>query len=258
MRSTSHSPSRNMAPSRSASQSPSRIFCKGQLLQRPLCQSVYNVNQSAVAPATGTSTAAGPKRPNYLPLNKPRILSRLAAKSKLQDLATEVLPKFDLSFLNSSDSGGSESSGKSSSVAADRMIDTSLDSLDSRPADGKKQHHSIIKSKSASKVHPGPTRTTSPSKVLPPRSPPVQKKRPFSGSGKASGSPLVSHRDKRTAGGSCKEAVDYEESLALAMALSRSASYETPLPVIPGLSQKTSCQDVLAHPHRDVSHVLPF
>merc|ERR1719233_2526117 len=59
-------------------------------------------------------------------------------------------------------------------------------------------------------------------------------------------SPLMG-RDKRS--GSCKDAFDYEESLALAMALSKSIYLESPLPVIPGLSQKSS-QDVLAHPHR--------
>ena len=42
--------------------------------------------------------------------------------------------------------------------------------------------------------------------------------------------------------------------MALAMALSKSIYLETPLPVIPGLSsQKPQQQEVLAHPHRDVS-----
>ena len=59
-------------------------------------------------------------------------------------------------------------------------------------------------------------------------------------------------RGQRSA--SCKENFDYEESLALAMALSKSIYLETPLPVIPGLSsQKPQQQEVLAHPHRDVS-----
>ena len=53
-----------------------------------------------------------------------------------------------------------------------------------------------------------------------------------------------------TSSTSCKENFDYEESLALAMALSKSIYMETPLPVIPGLSSLKS--DVLAHPHRDV------
>ena len=64
-------------------------------------------------------------------------------------------------------------------------------------------------------------------------------------------SPLMG-RGQRSA--SCKENFDYEESMALAMALSKSIYLETPLPVIPGLSsQKPQQQEVLAHPHRDVS-----
>ncbi len=74
-------------------------------------------------------------------------------------------------------------------------------------------------------------------------------------------SPVLLHRDKRLGGGvggSCKDLVDYEESLALALALSKSIYHETPLPLIPGLSAQklqlsNSSQDVLAHPHRDVS-----
>jgi hypothetical protein len=74
-------------------------------------------------------------------------------------------------------------------------------------------------------------------------------------------SPVLVHRDKRLGGGgggSCKDLVDYEESLALALALSKSIYHETPLPLIPGLSAQklqlsNASQDVLAHPHRDVS-----
>ncbi len=86
-------------------------------------------------------------------------------------------------------------------------------------------------------------------------SPPVQKK--SSSASQSSvfrtpvSSPLMS-RGKRSA--SCKENFDYEESMALALALSKSIYLETPLPVIPGLSsQKPQPQEVLAHPHRDVS-----
>ena len=60
-------------------------------------------------------------------------------------------------------------------------------------------------------------------------------------------------RDKRSDSckENCKENFDYEESLALAMALSRSI-YQSPLPVIPGLSHVKSTHDVLAHPHTNV------
>ena len=65
-------------------------------------------------------------------------------------------------------------------------------------------------------------------------------------------SPLLT-RDKRSS--SCKDNFDYEESLALAMAMSKSIYLESPLPVIPGLSSVAAQHDVLAHPHRDVSKV---
>ena len=234
MRSTSHSPSRQLAASRSSSQSPSRAFSKPQL-KKSLCQSVFNVNQPSAT-----------KRPNYLPLNKPRILSRLAAKSKIQDLATEVLPKFDLSFLN-------ESRGENSQAQAEVW----QDSISSILSDDVKRN-AIKKSKSLSKVqssrNPSPIKLVSKPEPHPVRSPPTQKKwsaptREGSMNRTPMSSPLMG-RDKRS--GSCKDAFDYEESLALAMALSKSIYLESPLPVIPRLSQKSS-QDVLAHPHRDVS-----
>lgn len=46
--------------------------------------------------------------------------------------------------------------------------------------------------------------------------------------------------------------MDYEENLALAVALSKSLYHENPLSVIPGLSAPLQSQDVLAHPHRDM------
>jgi len=231
MRSTSHSPSRQLAASRSSSQSPSRAFSKPQL-KKSLCQSVFNVNQPSAT-----------KRPNYLPVNKPRILSRLAAKSKIQDLATEVLPKFDLSFLT-------ESRGENSPGQADVW----QDSVSSIVSDDVKRN-AIKKSKSLSKVqscrNPSPAKLMSKPESLTVRSPPTQKKKsPPMREGSINRTPVSSPlmgRDKRS--GSCKDAFDYEESLALAMALSKSIYLESPLPVIPGLSQKSS-QDVLAHPHR--------
>eukprot|EP00092_Neocalanus_flemingeri_P005834 GFUD01006278.1.p1 GENE.GFUD01006278.1~~GFUD01006278.1.p1 ORF type:complete len:1424 (+),score=191.28 GFUD01006278.1:322-4593(+) len=231
MRSTSHSPSRQLAASRSASQSPSRAFAKPQL-KKSLCQSVFNVNQPNAT-----------KRPNYLPLNKPRILSRLAAKPKIHDLATEVLPKFDLSFLT-------ESRGEHS------QAEPWQDSISSLLSDDVKRN-AIKKSKSLSKVqssrNPSPIKTVSKPEPHPVRSPPAQKKWPApSREGSMNRTPMSSPlmgRDKRS--GSCKDAFDYEESLALAMALSKSIYLESPLPVIPRLSQKSS-QDVLAHPHRDM------
>ena len=234
MRSTSHSPSRQLAASRSSSQSPSRAFSKPQL-KKSLCQSVFNVNQPSAT-----------KRPNYLPVNKPRILSRLAAKSKIQDLATEVLPKFDLSFLT-------ESRGENSPGQADVW----QDSVSSIVSDDVKRN-AIKKSKSLSKVqscrNPSPAKLMSKPESLTVRSPPTQKKKsPPMREGSINRTPVSSPlmgRDKRS--GSCKDAFDYEESLALAMALSKSIYLESPLPVIPGLSQKSS-QDVLAHPHRAVS-----
>jgi len=234
MRSTSHSPSRQLAASRSSSQSPSRVFSKQQL-KKSLCQSVLNVNQASTA-----------KRPNYLPLNsKPRILSRLAAKSKLQNLTTEVLPKFDLSFLN-----------ENSFENTEEQVEMWQESIS--PIQTEVKYNAIKKSKSLSKVHN--PRNTSPVKAAnkpdnyPTKSPKLQNK----WSSPLKDSPTnrnlttnpAPNKDKRY--GSCKDLFDFEESLALAMALSRSIYVESPLPVIPGLSQKP-CQDVLAHPHRDIA-----
>ena len=186
LRSTSHSPSRQI-PSRSASQSPSRAFSKPVGGKPQLCQSVYSVNH----PAT--------RRPSYTPSTKPRALTRLAQKSRVQD--SDVLPgKFDLSSLESEE--GME-----------------LEDVD------------LIKS-----LRQRFTRTTSPVKHM---------KEP------APRSPASRPRGVRRAG-SCKELVDEEENLALAVALSRSnIVIESPLPHIPGLSANQS--HVIAHPHKQVN-----
>ena len=91
MRSTSHSPSRQMAISRSSSQSPSRVLSNKQQLKKPLCNSVLNINQSNPT-----------KRPSYLQANKPRNINRLKSKSKVQEIAQDILPNFNLSFLSDS------------------------------------------------------------------------------------------------------------------------------------------------------------
>merc|ERR1719300_1834358 len=208
---------------RSTSHSPSRVFSKQQL-KKSLCQSVLNVNQASTA-----------KRPNYLPLNsKPRILSRLAAKSKLQNLTAEVLPKFDLSFLN-----------ENSFENTEEQVEMWQESIS--PIQTEVKYNAIKKSKSLSKVHN--PRNTSPVKAAnkpdnyPTKSPKLQNK----WSSPLKDSPTnrnlttnpAPNKDKRY--GSCKDLFDFEESLALAMALSRSIYVESPLPVIPGLSQKP-CQ----------------
>ena len=91
MRSTSHSPSRQMTLSRSSSQSPSRVLTNKHQLKKPLCNSVLNINQSNPT-----------KRPNYLQSNKPRNVNRLKSKSKMQEIAQDILPNFNLSFLSDS------------------------------------------------------------------------------------------------------------------------------------------------------------
>ena len=91
MRSTSHSPSRQIAISRSSSQSPSRVVNKQQL-KKPL--SVLNINQQSLA-----------KKPSYYPANnnKPRNnINRLKTKYKIQDSVQDILPTYDLSFLSDS------------------------------------------------------------------------------------------------------------------------------------------------------------
>lgn len=261
MRSTSHSPSRQMNASRSNSRSPSRAFAAPQL-KKSLCQSVFNVNQPAVV------------KPRGPPLNKPKVLSRLATKSKIQDLAAEVLPKFDLSFLADSSHRGA------AAPLQDSISTMEFQQVRQTSTETDNKCNAITKSKSMSKVVGQQSRNSSPIKTtmgavttnhMPVvRSPPVQKKRP-AGSVSREGStvhsrqmtpissPNLSHREKTSQGDkqlrhpdSCKDAVDYEESLALAMALSKSIYLESPLPVIPGLSSQKSCQDVLAHPHRDM------
>ena len=112
--------------------------------------------------------------------------------------------------------------------------------------------NAIKKSKSLTRVLVG-SRNCSPQKPTreeaspPVRSPPTQKKRP-----PAAATRRLTPPSSPRLGRECKDAVDYEESMALALALSKSLYLETPLSVIPGLSAPTS-QDVLAHPHRDVS-----
>ena len=54
--------------------------------------------------------------------------------------------------------------------------------------------------------------------------------------------------------GSCKDLVDEEEHLALAVALSRSSVVvESPLPHIPGLSANNNQSHIIAHPHKQVN-----
>ena len=97
------------------------------------------------------------------------------------------------------------------------------------------------------------SRQSSPSKVSV-RSPPTAKKWPGQPRTPLS-SPLLAHREAKSASvSSCKDNTDYEESVALALALSKSIYLEAPLPVIPGLSPGKS--QVLAHPHRDVSNTF--
>ena len=85
------------------------------------------------------------------------------------------------------------------------------------------------------------------------RSPPPGKKWISPGQARTPlSSPLMAPRETKSASlSSCKENTDLEESVALALALSKSIYLEAPLPVIPGLSPQKS--HVLAHPHRDVS-----
>ena len=220
LRSSSHSPSRQPLPSRSASQSPSRAFPGKPQIKKGLCQSVINV------------------RANCAGLNKPRVLNRLN-KIKMQDLATDILPTFpdpSLTFLMETSRN-----------------DTTREQPDSSWNESIKSDKSnaITKSKSLTKVG---SRTCSPQKPAREepapatvRSPPSQKKRSLVSNTRRLTPPSSPH-----IGRECKDAVDYEESMALALALSKSLYLETPLSVIPGLSAPAS-QEVLAHPHRDVS-----
>jgi len=263
MRSTSHSPSRQIAQSRSNSQSPSRAMGVPQF-KKSLCQSVLNVNQ----PTCGV-------KPRIQASNKPRVLqNRFSSKSKIQEIASEILPKFDLSFLESEMYGmENESVNERMDFGQGRQI----------PSEIENKVNSITKSKSMSRVASQNPRNSSPLKAPTTSSvnqqnpmlisSPSQKKRHNGGIASNEGSttysrqatpvssPKLTQRDKSHQQGSaaqllhpasCKDAVDYEESLALAMALSKSIYLETPLPVIPGLSSQKSCQDVIAHPHRDM------
>ena len=226
LRSSSHSPSRQPLPSRSASQSPSRVFpCKPQI-KKGICQSVFDVN-------TQSSGSSFKQRTNYL--NKPRGFR--SNKVKVANLANEILPTLpSLAFLMEN----------SRSDASREQPDCSWN--ESIISD---KSNAIKKSKSLTKVQVG-SRTCSPQKAAreepnPPtvRSP-SQKKRPLD-------SRRLTPPSSPRIGRECKDAVDYEESMALALALSKSLYLETPLSVIPGLSAPAS-QEVLAHPHRDVSN----
>ena len=91
LRSTSHSPGRQLALSRSSSQSPSRALAKPQL-KKPHCHSVLNIAQQQ---------QGGPvKRPAIA--SKPKNISRLKSKYKMQEIAQDILPNFNLSFLSDS------------------------------------------------------------------------------------------------------------------------------------------------------------
>jgi mitogen-activated protein kinase kinase kinase 1 len=232
LRSSSHSPSRQPLPSRSASQSPSRAFSGKPQIKKGLCQSVFNVN-------TQISGGSVKQRPNYPGPNKPsRLANRLANKAKMQDLATEILPTLpSLAFLmensRSDTSREQPDSSWNESITSDKS-------------------NAIKKSKSLPKVQVG-SRTCSPQKAAREesnpttvRSPPSQKKRSL-----VSNSRRLTPPSSPRIGRECKDAVDYEESMALALALSKSLYLETPLSVIPGLSAPAS-QEVLAHPHRDM------
>ena len=84
-------------------------------------------------------------------------------------------------------------------------------------------------------------RTTSPVKHLQQREP-------------APRSPASRPRGGVVRAGSCKDLVDEEEHLALAVALSRSSVVvESPLPHIPGLSANNNQSHVIAHPHKQVN-----
>ena len=92
LRSTSHSPGRQLALSRSSSQSPSRALAKPQL-KKPHCHSVLNIAQQ--------QQQGGPvKRPAIA--SKPKNISRLKSKYKMQEIAQDILPNFNLSFLSDS------------------------------------------------------------------------------------------------------------------------------------------------------------
>ena len=158
----------------------------------------------------------------------------------MQDLATEILPTLpSLAFLmensRSDTSREQPDSSWNESITSDKS-------------------NAIKKSKSLTKVQVG-SRTCSPQKAAREepnpttvRSPPSQKKRSL-----VSNSRRLTPPSSPRIGRECKDAVDYEESMALALALSKSLYLETPLSVIPGLSAPAS-QEVLAHPHRDVSN----
>lgn len=221
LRSSSHSPSRQPLPTRSASQSPSRAFSIKPQIKKG--QSVFNLHGSTA------------KKTNYVPLNKPRVLNRLN-KAKMQDLASEILPNLpSLAFLM--ESLRSDSSQPESSWNESIIMDKS---------------NAIKKSRSLPKVGP---RTCSPQKTgreePASRSPQIQRKRSTASTTTRRLTPPSSPR----LGRDCKDAVDYEENMALALALSKSLYLETPLQVIPGLSAPAS-QVVLAHPHRDVSRLV--
>ena len=246
IRSTSHSPSRQMSLSRSSSQSPSRAIPRHK---KPFCQSVLNINQQTN------------KKPFISP-NKPRNnISYIKSKAKMKDIAREILPNMDFSFL--SDSKHESLNAEVSNVLQYLFRVMRRQNIETLPLQNDPCQHqnsftetredsvkrnNLEKSSSQSRVH----------NTISPRSPAsVHKKYSASPATSQLRSPVSSPvlgrgpaltRDMRSV--SCKDNFDYEDSLALAMALSKSIYHETPLPVIPGLSYHK--QDVLAHPHRDV------
>ena len=213
LRSSSHSPSRQPPSSRSSSQSPSRGVTK----------SVLNVSQPSRRYLPRHHHLQHHQHHNHHPAPYTHRNINRANKqhNKLKEFSNQILPsKYDLSFL----------------PAYQKDSVRQQESLSSREL-------------SVSRVQS--PRQNSPSKMSV-RSPPTAKK--WSQPRTPVSSPLLGRDRKQssssTSSSSCKENFDYEESLALAMALSKSIYMETPLPVIPGLSALKS--DVLAHPHRDV------
>jgi len=147
----------------------------------------------------------------------------------MQEIAQDILPNFNLSFLSDSKHNAEHSQN-----------DSWIQSCVSEVREEVRRTPILTKSPSLS-------RQSSPTK-----SPPLQKKCQAPGRAPGPGSsPLLGRPAPAPA--SCKDNFDYEESLALALALSRSIYLESPLPVIPGLSCHKPHQDVLAHPHRDMT-----
>jgi len=227
MRSTSHSPSRQISFSRCSSQSPSRVAAiKHQLKkQQPFSHSALNINQENLEKQQRPVISSKPR--STQPIN------RLKSKFKPQENKREVLPNYDLSF--------------SSVDSRQNTVSSQMDSWVLTSTNDFKPTVSLTRGKSRdlpNVMSPHFQRKWTPSSPTPYRSPQA--------------SPSLG-RDKRSDSckENCKENFDYEESLALAMALSRSI-YQSPLPVIPGLSHVKSTHDVLAHPHTNMTEEGDF